>query len=89
MILRTVGVLILFGAAIGIVVAVLGLRRSPEKIRDVSIASLLTGGGMLCIGFGLAFSFGISRAVLVFGGGVAYLYGLALGFRKWRRRSRA
>lgn len=89
MMLRIVGVLILFGAVVGMVVAVLGLRRAPEKIRDVGIESLLTAGGMLCIGFGLALASGISRAILIFGGGVAYVCGLALGLTKRRRRSRA
>jgi hypothetical protein len=86
MILRLIGALILIGAVAGTVVAVLGLRRAPEKIREITWSSLFTAGGMLCVGFGLAFSSGVSRWGLVIGGVFAYLYGLALALAKSRRK---
>jgi hypothetical protein len=87
MILRLIGVVILLAAAMGTVVAVLGLRQSPEKIREITWASLFTAGGMLCVGFGLAFSAGVSRGVLIIGGILAYLYGLALSLTKRHEQS--
>jgi ABC-type uncharacterized transport system permease subunit len=86
MILRMLGVAILVGALLGALMAVAALRAAPERIRDVSLASLFTGSGMAGVGLGLAFGSGPARIVLVIGGIAAYLYGLGLGYvRKWRR----
>jgi len=82
MLLRLIGFLILGGFVLGTVVLVMGLRRKPEMIRDLSFASVFTVGGMLCVGYGLAFGTGLGRIVLVAGGIAAYLYGVALSVPK-------
>lgn len=82
MILRLVGLFILVGAVMGTVVAVLGLRTAPEKIRDLTLASLFTLAGAVMLGFGLAFSSGVSRIVLVVAGLISYLCGLVSGLSK-------
>ena len=82
MVLRLIGVLMLGGAVVGTIFGVLGLRKAPERIRDIGWESACTSGGMLCVGFGLAFASGLGRGVLVIGGILAYLYGVALGVVK-------
>jgi hypothetical protein len=81
------GILTLVGAVVGLVVAAIGLQKSPEKIRHLSAASLLTSGGLLGVGFGLAFAVGLAQEILVAGGISAYLYGFALSLSKRRRRT--
>ena len=82
MLLRIVGVLMLGGFLFGLAIFVLGLKKKPELIREIGLESLLTSGGLLSVGFGLAFSSGLGRILLLGGGIAAYLYGLALGYTK-------
>jgi len=85
MFLRMLGLLILAAAILGTVVAVLGLKAAPESVRKLSVASLFTSIGVVALGFGLAFSSGLSRIVLVAAGITSYLYGLALGYVNKRK----
>lgn len=87
MILRLTGVLILIAAAMGTIAAALGLRKAPEKIREITWSSLFTASGMSGVGFGLAFSSGLSRWFLVIAGVLGYLYGVALSPSKRRQQS--
>jgi Ca2+/Na+ antiporter len=86
MLLRLIGILILVGFVLGLVVLMMGLRRKPEMIRELSVASVFTVGGMLCVGYGLAFGTGLGRIVLVASGIAAYLYGVALSVLKHEAR---
>jgi O-antigen ligase len=88
MLLRLIGFLILGGFVLGLVALAMGLRRKPGMIRKLSISSVFTGGGMLCVGYGLAFGAGLGRIILVAGGIASYLYGVTLSVLKHEERRR-
>jgi hypothetical protein len=83
--LRVIGILVRAVAVAGTVTAVFALRRTPGKIRDIDLARLLTVCGLLCLGFGLAFSVGLSRVGLVSFGVLSYALSPALSVVQRRR----
>jgi hypothetical protein len=56
----------------------------PALASSARCGSLFTLGGVLMAGFGLAFSSGMSRIVLVVGGIAGYLYGRVMSRAKRR-----